>query len=130
MSVIHEDEAVYSQSQMQIIKDIAEMKAKQGSHFDEFKDHKKEDDEHFTRLYNADREILTAINAIPNKITRCRDDLKAEIHKEVQDHYVGSKEFSIFKTQVITTIAVITTLITLGGVFLNYWLLISKITTP
>ena len=72
---------------------------------DDFKDHKKEDDEHFDNLYDADKEILSEISKIPENMIACSEKIKTDILSISRKEFVTATDIETYKGTVKETIA-------------------------
>jgi len=71
---------------------------------DDFKDHKKEDEEHFDNLYEADKEILKEVREIPSKIFECKEGLKTEVLSVARKEFAPAVDLAVFKTEIKSSI--------------------------
>lgn len=121
------EKPVYTQAHMQIIKDLAELGTKQALQLKAFEDHKKEDSDHFDRLYDADKQILDAVSHIPENMMKCRDKLKDDIMDDVEKNFVSATEFKILRTKITWSIITVTALGSVVTTVLTSLVLISKL---
>ncbi len=104
------DEAkAYTKGELDLLVAVAEVKTMQKVSMDNFSVHMKDDEEHFHRLYSADKQILEKIEGIPDRMTKCADQIKDDIFEIADERYTPDKEFKVFKTKVITAFLVGTT---------------------
>ena len=78
---------------------LVRVDTKLGILIDDFKAHKKDDDEHFGRIYGS-------INAIPDKMSSCKESLKTEIMAISRREFAGVTEFETFRATVRTSVIV------------------------
>ena len=127
------EEKTHTQGEVDIIKSITRVETLQCMQNDDFRDHKKEDSEHFDNLYDADKEILSEVRKIPERMFQCREELKAEILEVSETKFVTSIDMEKHKGDVKETVAEVkgslkTTFIVMGIfqsvllIFLAAWL--------
>jgi len=99
------EEKTHTQGEVDIIKAVTRVETLQCVMNDDFKDHKKEDDEHFDNLYEADKEILQEIVKIPEKMVACSEKIKTDILIISRQEFVTATDMETYKGTVKETIA-------------------------
>lgn len=100
------EEKVYTKGEMELLLATNEVKTMQKMMLESFNDHMKDDEDHFDRLYEADKEISGKIDNLPAKITECSEKLKTEILTVSRREFTGKTEFQVFRTKIMTGIIV------------------------
>ena len=99
------DEAkTHTQGEVDIIKAVTRVETLQCMVNDDFRDHKKEDADHFDNLYEADKKILAEVRDIPAKIFKCREDLKTEVLLTSRKEFAPAVDLTVFKTEIKSSI--------------------------
>jgi len=95
----------HTQGEVDIIKSTERVAVLQAMLADDFKDHKKEDSDHFDNLYEADKNILHELSLIPNRLSEYSDRIRTETLQIARNEFVTSSSFETFKGEVKETVA-------------------------
>lgn len=101
-----DEEKVYTKGEMELLLATNEVKTMQKIMLDSFSEHMQDDISNFKRLYDANKEIISKIETIPQKMADCSDKMKKEVLSVADRRYTPIIEFKVFRTQVITGIVI------------------------
>lgn len=100
-----EQAKTHTQGEVDLIKAMERLATLQSMFDSDFRDHKREDAEHFGSLYEADKKILQEISLIPDKINKCSDRIRTETLQIARNEFVSTVNFETFKGEVKETVA-------------------------
>lgn len=121
-----EDIKTHTAGEVDLLIAVARVEAMQKIGVEAFQSHAREDNDHFERLYEAEKRILCKLDNIPQKFTDCSEKLKTEILKIADTRYTPDKEFTIFKTKVVMGVTLGTLLGTIIATILSLFIAASK----
>jgi len=121
-------EVSYTKAEMETQVAIARVETLVSVTRDDFNEHKLDDERNFGELFKASRDISKKIDTIPKTLIECRDDLKTEIHTEMNQHFVSQLDFQVFTTKVFWAIIGGTSMASVIGWVLSIWYTSVKLT--
>lgn len=99
------EERSYTQHEHEVLVAIARVETLQCVYDEAFKDHTKDNEEHFERLYDADKKILDEITEIPGKMTQCSEKIKTETLAVARREFVSNAALETYKGDVKESIS-------------------------
>ena len=75
---------------------------------DDFKTHKDDEEKRLMAIDRNITEIFELMRAFPDRVTRCRDDLEADIHAELERHYAAETTVQALRVELKNDIKLIT----------------------
>lgn len=122
-----EDKKTHTDSEVELLLAVNEVKTMQKMHLELFNDHKAEDSEHFDRLYEADKKILSEIQEIPARMINCSEKIKTDILSISRNEFATITDFKVLKTWIITGIVAGSAVAGIISTALNYVIAVMKI---
>jgi len=95
----------HTAGEVEIIRAMARVETLQCMMNDDFRDHKKEDDDHFGNLYEADKKILAEVKLIPERMTECSEKIKTETLQVARNEFTSKVEIETYKGTVKESMA-------------------------
>jgi len=73
-------------------------------HREDFLDHSAKDERIFGELFTLSRKIEDDVLSIPEKMSKCRIELKGEVIEDMKENFVSKPEFDLFTTKIVYAI--------------------------
>ena len=73
-------------------------------HREDFLDHSAKDERIFGELFTLSRKIEDDVLAIPEKMSKCRTELKDEVIEDMKENFVSKPAFDLFTTKIVYAI--------------------------
>lgn len=96
------EEKFYTKGEMELLLATNEVKTMQKIMMESFNKHITDDDDHFDRLYKTEKEIISKIDLIPQRMVECSERMKTDVLVIADERYTHDKEFKIFRTKILT----------------------------
>lgn len=115
-------EKVYTESQHEMLIAIARVDTMQHVYNEAFKDHEKDNEDHFDRLYDADKKILDEIAGIPTRMAECSEKIKTETLSVARREFATKVENTEVKGSIRTNSILLGVFQAILIVLLGVWL--------
>lgn len=95
-----EDAVLVTLDDLDALQRLAVQEAKLEILVDDFKEHKKNAEKHYTAIDKNIAEMFTLIRTtIPDKMEGCRDQIETDIHLELEKHYATDKTLRVIESE-------------------------------
>ena len=94
------EEKVYTKTEHEILVSVARVETLQCISDENFRDHIKDNEDHFNKLYAGEKRILSEVSKIPTKMTECSERIKTETLQVVRKQFVSATDQETNKSDV------------------------------